>query len=116
MFGGAPVRAAEQGERTLAQERFVDESQENGGYGDLRMTAPRLVIDADQENGSSDTELRMAPLMLVIDESQERASASSSRVSRHSATAPGCASRGCSPWKAWPDWPSVDPSQYRFSP
>ena len=71
VFGGAPVRAAEHGETTLAPERFSDEAQENGGYGDLRVTAPRLVIDADQENGSSDTELRLAPLVLVIDESQE---------------------------------------------
>ena len=71
MFGAVPVRAAEHGETTLAQERFIDESQENGGYGDLRVTAPSFVIDADQENGSSDTEVTVASPEIVIDESQE---------------------------------------------
>ena len=71
VFGGAPVRAAEHGETTLAQERFINESQENGGYGDLRVSAPSFVIDADQENGSSDTEVTVASPEIVIDESQE---------------------------------------------
>ena len=73
ILGGVPVRAAEPADTasTVAQERFIDESQENGGYGDMAVAAPELVIDADQENGSSDTELRAVPLEMVIDESQE---------------------------------------------
>ena len=35
------------------------------------VTAPSFVIDADQENGSSDTEVTVASPEIVIDESQE---------------------------------------------